>query len=62
MVASKQPRRRDHGFWLFLPSNILWAGWGLSAHAWALLVLQFGLAFADIRGVTRNRASRTPGA
>ncbi len=62
LVASKQQRRRDHGFWLFLLSNILWVTWGLSAQAWALIVLQFGLAFTNIRGVTRNRGSRASGA
>jgi hypothetical protein len=62
LVASKYRRRRDQGFWLFLLSNILWVAWAISAHAWALIVLQFGLAFTNIRGVIKNRGSRASGA
>jgi hypothetical protein len=56
LVASGQRRRRDLGFWLFLLSNLLWVIWGVASHALALIVLQFGLAFSNIRGVIRNRA------
>ena len=58
LVASSHQRRRDHGFWLFLTSNVLWVVWGISSHAHALIVLQFGLAFSNIRGVLRNRSTR----
>lgn len=49
-VASKQPRRRQAGFWLFLLSNVLWIAWGVPAHAWALVVLQLALAAMNLRG------------
>ncbi|HMM68377.1 MAG TPA: hypothetical protein PKC03_15690 [Dokdonella sp.] len=62
LVASKYRRRRDQGFWLFLLSNILWVAWGVFAQAWALVVLQFGLALTNIRGVVKNRGSETQGA
>jgi hypothetical protein len=55
-VASSQRRRRDIGFWLFMASNVLWIAWGLHAHATALIVLQVGLAFTNIRGAIRNSA------
>jgi hypothetical protein len=61
LVASKHRRRRDQGFWLFLVSNVLWVAWGASAQAYALIVLQFGLAISNIRGVLKNRASGNPG-
>jgi hypothetical protein len=56
LVASERRRRRDLGFWLFLLSNLLWVVWGVASHALALIVLQFGLAFSNIRGVLGNRA------
>jgi hypothetical protein len=61
LVASRQKRRRDLGFWLFLLSNGLWVTWGWSSHAWALVALQFGLALSNIRGVLKNSASRDSG-
>lgn len=55
LVASTQRRRRDQGFWLFLASNVLWLAWGVSVQAYALIILQIGLAFSNIRGVLKNR-------
>jgi hypothetical protein len=54
MVASLQKSRRQVGFWLFLASNILWVIWGFHAGAYALIVLQFGLAALNIRGARKN--------
>lgn len=54
LVGSRSPRRRTIGFWLFLSSNVLWVAWGIYAHAYALIVLQIGLAIMNIRGVTKN--------
>jgi hypothetical protein len=54
LAASASERRREIGFWCFLASNVLWIGWGLHASAWALIVLQFGLAAMNIRGVRNN--------
>jgi hypothetical protein len=54
LVASLKKRRRQWGFWLFLVSNILWIAWGVYAKAYALITLQVGLAFLNIRGVKKN--------
>ena len=54
LVASQEKRRRSWGFWLFLLSNALWIVWGWNDHAYALVVLQFALAFLNIRGVAKN--------
>lgn len=50
LVASERRGRRHLGFWLFLLSNALWIAWGLHSAAWALIVLQLGLAAMNIRG------------
>jgi hypothetical protein len=44
------------GFWLFLLSNVLWIVWGWHDHAYALITLQLGLAFLNIRGALKNTA------
>ena len=54
LVAEQSKTRRQWGFWIFLLSNVLWVAWGWYAHAYALIVLQFGLAFLNIRGVAKN--------
>ena len=56
LVASKSRRRRLAGFWVFLASNVLWVIWAVQARAWALLALQIGLAFMNIRGERRNES------
>ena len=53
-VASRARGRRRAGFWLFLLSNALWIAWAIPAHAYALLVLQLGLAAMNVRGERRN--------
>jgi hypothetical protein len=53
-VASRAQPRRRVGFWLFLLSNVLWIVWAIPTHAYALLVLQLGLAAMNIRGERRN--------
>ncbi len=55
-VASRSQERRKLGFWLFLASNVLWVLWGVSARAYALIVLQVCLAAMNIRGERRNSA------
>lgn len=55
LVASASPRRRWYGFWCFLLSNVLWIAWGWQAQAWALIVLQIGLAAMNVRGTRRNQ-------
>lgn len=54
LVASQRQGRRNLGFWVFLCSNGLWIAWGLQAEAYALIVLQLGLAAMNLRGVRRN--------
>ena len=55
-VGSSERRRRKIGFWIFLVSNALWIAWGVSSNAYALIVLQIGLAVMNIRGERRNAA------
>ena len=54
LVASSSKGRRNAGFWLFLASNLLWAIWGFATQAYALIVLQFGLAAMNIRGAKKT--------
>jgi hypothetical protein len=54
LIGSLQPRRRMLGFWCFLLSNVLWILWGWHAKAYALIVLQVGLAAMNIRGLRKN--------
>ena len=54
LVAAQSKTWRQLGFWIFLVSNALWIAWGWHAHAYALMVLQVGLAFLNIRGVAKN--------
>lgn len=54
LVASRKPRKRAVGFWIFLGSNVLWVAWGLHDHAYALVGLQFFLAALNVRGVRKN--------
>jgi hypothetical protein len=57
LVASQSFGRRNLGFWTFLLSNLLWVIWGFHTQAWALVVLQFGLAALNIRGALKTAAS-----
>jgi hypothetical protein len=59
LVASKARRRRRSGFWLYMVSNVLWIAWGIGAHAYALLILQLGLAAMNIRGERRNNPEKS---
>jgi hypothetical protein len=54
-VASQRKFKRNWGFWLFLLSNVLWIVWGLHDGAYALIFLQLGLGFLNIRGTIKNR-------
>ena len=53
-VASSHKTRRHIGFWVFLLSNVLWVVWGLHAHAYALVALQFCLAAMNVRGERKS--------
>lgn len=54
LVASQHRKRRQHGFWWFLLSNVLWIIWGWHAGAWALIGLQAALGVLNIRGSRKN--------
>ena len=54
LVTSKNDALRARGFWVFLCSNVLWVAWGWQGGAWALVVLQVGLATLNIRGAWKN--------
>jgi hypothetical protein len=54
LVASPREALRARGFWVFLVSNCLWVVWGWHTGAWALVVLQAGLAAMNIRGAREN--------
>jgi hypothetical protein len=62
LVASQKKQRRQHGFWWFLGSNVLWIAWGWHDHAWALIALQVALATLNIRGLRKNDPAENPGA
>ena len=54
LVAAQSRQRRKWGFWVFLVSNSLWILWGWHDHAYALIALQIGLAFLNVRGIAKN--------
>ena len=54
LVAEQSKMKRQWGFWIFILSNALWVAWGWKAHAYALIILQFGLGVLNIRGVAKN--------
>jgi hypothetical protein len=54
LVGSTKRGRRLIGFYTFLVSNVLWIAWGWHDNAWALVALQVGLAFLNIRGANKN--------
>jgi hypothetical protein len=58
LVASQNYGRRNLGFWTFLLSNLLWVVWGFYTQAWALVLLQFGLAALNIRGAVKTTGTK----
>ena len=54
LVGAQSKRRRNWGFWCFIASNVLWTAWGWHAGAWALIVLQIGLLFLNLRGAKKT--------
>ena len=55
LVASQSTQKRGLGFWSFIVSNVLWVLWGWHAGAYALIVMQIGLLFLNIRGAVKNK-------
>ena len=60
LVASRALPRREWGFRLFLVSNALWIAWGWHDGAYALILLQVGLAVMNVRGMRRNDPDAPP--
>jgi hypothetical protein len=60
LVGSRARARREWGFRLFLASNVLWIAWGWHDRAYALILLQVGLAFMNVRGLRRNDPDAPP--
>ena len=58
LVASKQEKRRNLGFWVFLMSNVLWIAWAVPEKAWALIVLQISLLAMNVRGAIKTDANK----
>jgi hypothetical protein len=54
LVASRDERRRNWGFWCFTASNLLWVVWGWHTQAWALIALQAGLFALNLRGARKT--------
>jgi hypothetical protein len=54
LVASRDKRRREIGFWIFIASNVLWIVWAWHTKAWALIALQAGLFAMNLRGAAKN--------
>ena len=50
LVASKRFNRRHLGFWTFIVSNVLWIVWGWHTSSYALIALQIGLFWMNVRG------------
>jgi hypothetical protein len=61
LVASRQRRRRNLGFWVFTLSNLLWVTWGVPAKAWGVVGLQACLFVLNIRGVRKTDPSEDAG-
>jgi hypothetical protein len=57
MVASKRKWERNEGFWLFLPSNVLWIFWAIHDRDYALVFLQVCLAMLNMRGIYNSSRS-----
>jgi len=56
LVASQSKQKRSLGFWCFILSNILWIFWGWHDGAYALIAMQIGLLFLNLRGALKNEA------
>ncbi len=55
LVASETKKKRSLGFWCFVLSNGLWILWGWRDGAFALIGLQVGLFFLNLRGARKNQ-------
>jgi hypothetical protein len=58
LVASRSAKRRAHGFWWFIASNVMWVVWAWHTRAWALIALQVGLFILNVRGASKNEKAQ----
>ena len=58
LVASQSKQKRVLGFLIFIFSNFLWILWGWHDGAYALIVMQLGLLFLNIRGAIKNESKK----
>ncbi len=56
LVASTSTVKRNWGFWCFILSNALWAVWGWHDGSYALIALQVGLFFLNLRGARKSES------
>ncbi|MBC7697458.1 MAG: hypothetical protein H7Z70_03730 [Bacteroidia bacterium] len=54
LVSSTTKKNRNLGFWCFITSNIMWILWGWHVGAYALVMMQIGLVFLNLRGTFKN--------
>lgn len=54
LIGSQSKRKRSIGFWFFILSNAMWILWGWHDGAYALIALQVGLFFLNLRGAVKN--------
>ena len=55
LVASQSKPKRSWGFWTFMLSDVLWMLWGWQNKAYALIFMQIGLLFLNVRGAMKNK-------
>lgn len=55
-VGGSTSRLRLVGFWLFLVSNLCWAGWGMAVAAPAIVIAQVFFMYTSVRGIVTNRS------
>lgn len=55
LVGSQDVHLRWFGFLLFLMSNLIWIGWGITIKAWPLVAMQCAFLVTSVRGVWSNR-------
>jgi hypothetical protein len=54
LLTAQGKEWRHWGFWGLLLSNIIWIAWGWNERAYALVLLQFGLAALNIYGAVKT--------
>lgn len=58
LVATQSAWKKILAFVCFILSNLLWVIWGWHTQAYALIVMQIGLLFLNIRGICKTHAQQ----